>query len=169
MSAVTDPSAGPDTDAIMRALRERVRTELRTRLVARGASDDFDDPRVYDEVDALFRRALANDDRHALLLPELFADEWRPELSLRLVGHRRGIAASVVLFAKRRLLLPLTRWLFEYALENFRRQDRLNLALMSCLQSMAAEHARLHFRLASLEADLRQRHGAAAGTPPPAR
>jgi hypothetical protein len=161
MSAVTDSSPPePDTNAIMQAVRERVRTELRDRLVARGAADDFGDPGVFDDVDALFRRALAHDDRHALLLPELLSDEWRPELSLRLTSHRPGMAAALVLFVKRRLVLPLTRWLFEYALENFRRQDRLNVALMACLQSLAADHARLQIRLETLETHLRRREGA---------
>jgi hypothetical protein len=157
MTGVTDPSSTgrPGTDAVMREVRERVRADLRARLVARGV-EELADPRVFEDVDALFRRALARDDRHALLLPELMADEWRPELSLRLASHRGGLAASLVLFAKRRLLLPLTRWLFEYSLENFRRQDRLNVALMSCLQSLAAEHARVQLRLASLEADAKK-------------
>jgi len=152
----------------MDLVREKVRADLRARLVARGAADDFGEARVFDEVDALFRRAIAQDDPQALLMPELLAERWRPELSLRLATHRGGLAASIVLFAKQRVLLPLTRWLFEYALENFRRQDRLNLALMSVLQSMAADQARLQRRLAVLEANA-GRGGTAAETHPSSR
>jgi hypothetical protein len=93
----------------------------------------------------------------------LLAEPWQPELSLRLSSHRQGPVASAILFAKRRVLLPLTRWLYEYSLENFRRQDRLNVLLMACLQSFAAEHARLKLRVADLEAA--QRQHAEAGPP----
>jgi hypothetical protein len=136
----------------MNEVFDQVRTELRARLVARGAADDFADARVFDDVYGLFRQALAHNSRHVLLLPDLLADEWRPELALRLTSHRRGPVAWLILFVKRRVLLPLTRWLFEYSLENFRRQDRLNIVLMACLQSLAAEHARLRLRVAALEA-----------------
>jgi hypothetical protein len=135
----------------MADLRERVRADVRARLVSRGAADDFTDQAVFDAVDTLFRRALARDDRHALLIPELIPDRSRPALALDLVSHRPGASGAAIVFVKRRLLLPLTRWLFEYTLENFRVQDRVNLALMSCLQSLAADHARLQLRLARLE------------------
>jgi hypothetical protein len=50
------------------------------------------------------------------------------------------------------VLQPITRWLFEYAQENFRRQARLNHALLACLQALAADHARLAHRVTALEA-----------------
>jgi hypothetical protein len=53
----------------------------------------------------------------------------------------------VIVFVKRRILLPLNRWLFEYTLENFRRQHRTNLALMACLQTLAIENVRLRQQL----------------------
>jgi hypothetical protein len=145
MNAVTT------TDEAMDEVRARVRATLRARLVAQGAADEFADERDFIAVDALLRRALAHDDPHALLLPELLPDPWRPELSLDLTGHRSGAAAAIILFVKRRVLLPLTRWLFEYALENFQRQHRVNVALMACVQTLAAEHVRLRRRLDSLE------------------
>jgi hypothetical protein len=148
------------TDAVMAEIRERVRDSLRDELVARGAEPDFADQAVFDEVDALFRRALERD-RHALLVPALLNEPWRPELSLSLTSHRAGLAASLVLFAKRRILLPLTRWLFEYALENFRRQDRLNVALLSCLQSLAAEHVKLRRELEAASSEIARARSAA--------
>jgi hypothetical protein len=57
----------------------------------------------------------------------------------------------VIVFIKRRLLLPLTRWLFEYTLENFRRQHRTNLALMACLQTLAVENVKLRRELEARE------------------
>jgi hypothetical protein len=149
----------------MAEIRERVRADLRARLVARGASDDFADEAVFRHVDALFRRAAALDDRQALLLPELLANEWRPELALELASHRGGLAGPLLVFVKRRLLLPLNRWLFEYTLENFRRQERVNLVLMSCLQALAAEHARLLLSVdrARISDDREPRAGARTG------
>jgi hypothetical protein len=171
MVPVTSPDAAPrlSTDAAMDDVRAQVRAALRERLVARGSADDFTDERVFAEVDGLLRRALRHTDRHALLMPDLLAEAWRPELSLDLSGHRRGAAAAIVLFVKRRVLLPLTRWLFEYALENFRRQDRLNIALMACVQTLAADHARLQLRVAALEAARDTHDRAAPATAPTAR
>jgi hypothetical protein len=154
------------TDAVMAEIRERVHASLRDELVARGAEADFADQAVFDEVDALFRRALERD-RHALLVPALLNEPWRPELSLNLTSHRGGLAGSLVLFAKRRFLLPLTRWLFEYALENFRRQDQLNVALLSCLQSLAAEHVKLRRELDAASSEIARVRAAAPTTSSP--
>ena len=135
----------------MNEVVEQVRAELRQKLIAQGAAEDFADQRVFDQVYGLFQPALGNSIRHALLLPDLLADQWRPELALRLSSHREGPVGSFILFVKRRVMLPLTRWLFEYSLENFHRQDRVNVVLMACLQSLAADHARLRLRVAALE------------------
>jgi hypothetical protein len=130
----------------MAEIQGRVRASLRARLRAAGATE-FADEALFAEVEALFRQALSNDDRGALILPPLLPDDWQPELSLRLASHR-GRLGSVIVFFKRRLLLPLARWLFEYTLENFRRQHRLNLALMACLQALAIDNVRLRRELA---------------------
>jgi len=142
----------------MAELQARVRAQLRARLQAAGA-DDLADERLFDDVDALFRRAIANDDRGALLLPYLLQDDWQPELALRLSSHRGGLTARFLVSVKQRVLLPLTRWLFEFTLENFRRQHRLNQVLMACLQTLAVDHA----RLARVVAALRARAGAGDG------
>ena len=141
----------------MADVHARVRTELRARLIASGAHE-MADARLFDEVDALFRAAVANDDRGALLLPHLLQDDWQPELALRLASHRGGFVARLLVGIKRRVLLPVMRWLFEYTLENFRRQHRLNLVLMACLQTMAVEHARLAREVAALRAQHQQPH-----------
>jgi len=157
------PSSGTvDAEAVMETVRQQLRTELRVRLTLRGAAEEFADQRVFDDVDRLFRRALAQEDRGRLLMPELFDQPWVPELALRLSTHRPGGVGAAILFVKRRLLLPLTRWLFEYAQENFRRQDRVNVALMACLQSLAADHAMLRGRVTALEDEVRL---ATANTP----
>jgi hypothetical protein len=56
-----------------------------------------------------------------------------------------------VIFAKRRVLLPAVRWLYEYSLNNFRRQDRLNQVLFACIEELAIENAALRLRIAALE------------------
>ena len=134
----------------MHEVRDRVKAELHRRLTERGAADELADRGVFDEVDALFRRGLTRD-RADLLLPALMAEPWRPELSLRLSSHRAPSAAAPILFVKKRILQPMFRWLFEYSQDNFRRQDHLNHALVACLQSLAADHARLKQRVAALE------------------
>lgn len=147
MGGVLESPAPLRTDDVMRDLQGRVRASLRARVRAAGALE-FADERLFDEVDAIFRQALANDDRGALILPALMPEDWQPELSLRLASHRGGLG-RVIVFIKRRFLLPLTRWLFEYSLDNFRRQQRVNLALMACLQTLTVEHVRLSRELAA--------------------
>ena len=87
-----------------------------------------------------------------VLLPELLDDEddWRVNPSLNLSSHR-PIAGGVIVWLKRALLLPLTRWLFDYSRENFARQERLNFVLMACVQQLAIENARLVARLDALD------------------
>jgi hypothetical protein len=62
---------------------------------------------------------------------------------LNLSTHRPAASGRLILFAKKKLLLPLTRWLFEYSQENFRRQDHLNRILFACIEELAIENARL--------------------------
>jgi hypothetical protein len=62
---------------------------------------------------------------------------------------RRARRTRFVVFVKRRLLLPATRWLYEYSLENFRRQQRVNALLFACVEELAIENAKLR-KLAEL-------------------
>jgi hypothetical protein len=135
----------------MDEVRGRVRDELHARLVAQGAGDDFEDRGVFDEVERLFAKALAHEDPRALLFPARLPDPWRPALSLDFAGHRRGLAGRLIRFTKARVVLPVVRWLYEYANENFRRQQQVDVALMACLQTLAADQARLKARLAEVE------------------
>jgi hypothetical protein len=153
---VPEPAQPVSTDAVMREVRDRVKAELHARLTRQDADTSLAERTVFDEVDAIFRQALAHE-QQALLLPALLADEWRPRLSLDFRSHRAPASAGPILFVKRRILAPAMRWLFEYSQDNFRRQDRLNLALLACLQSLAADHARLKARLAALEAERQAR------------
>lgn len=130
----------------MAEIRERIRTRLRERLVHAGASPAFSDPALFDDAERLLHRATdAADDGAPLLLAELLGDHdtWELETALRLQSHRTGPAARSVLFVKRRILLPMLRWLFEFSRDNAVRQRRVNQVLFACLQELAIEQARL--------------------------
>jgi hypothetical protein len=127
----------------MNAIESEARAKIRRRLVKQGVSA-YDDEQVFERVHALLQRAADGRNLDALLLPELLAadDEWALKPNLELSSHRPA-AGGAILFAKRRILLPLTRWLFEYSQSNFRRQQRLNRILLACVEELAVENARL--------------------------
>lgn len=139
-------------DAVMSEIEAGVRDELRRRLIARGGAADFRDAEIFEQVSAVLARAADRRDRDALLLPELLADEeaWKPAIDLRLTSHRPLIGPLIV-FVKRRLLLPVHRWLFEYAEENFRRQEYVNRIILACVEELAIENARLRGEVTKLE------------------
>ena len=130
-------------------LRERVRARLRARLVHGGGSPAFQDPNLFADVEQLLQRATQTADAQALLLPELLGDPetWRLAVAMRYQSHRGGAAASLMIAVKRRLLMPLLRWLFEYSRDNFERQRRVNEVLFACVQELAIENARLRAEL----------------------
>jgi hypothetical protein len=130
-------------EPLMRDIEDGIRDELRRRLLARGGAPDYQDPEVFRSVDRLLRRAADRPAEHALL-PEFLGPEadWRLQTHLRFSSHRR-LFGPLVLFVKRRLLLPLTRWLYDYTLTNFARQERVNRMLIACLEELAIENARL--------------------------
>lgn len=135
----------------MAEVRAHVRANLRARLVRSGVRE-FEDESVFLAAERLLAAALERRERPSLLLPELLDDEdvWRVDPSLRLASHR-PIAGGLIVWLKQKLVLPVTRWLFDYTRENFARQERLNFVLMACLQQLAIEHARLAARLDAIE------------------
>jgi hypothetical protein len=155
------------TEDVMAEVRARVRAEVRARL-ARSGVREFEDEAVFLAAEDLLARALERRDRQLLLLPELLDDEddWRVNPSLRLSSHR-PIAGGAIIWLKQTLLLPVTRWLYDYSRENFARQERLNFVLMACLQQLAIENVRLATRVEALERG-RPTPGAPADTTGPA-
>jgi hypothetical protein len=133
----------------MRELEDDVRRARRKRLLARGGASDYRNQAVYDGVDVVLRRALEARDHDALLLPDLLSSdpEWQLTLHLRYASHR-PVIGPLLIFFKRRILLPLNRWLYEYSLENFRRQRRLNTVLFACIEELAIENAKLRGQVA---------------------
>jgi len=138
------PEAKLRVDAVMGQIERDVRARLRRHLIKRGGAAEYEDEAIFDAVHAVLARAVDARNLDATLLPELLDGDvdWRMETHLTLSTHRPTIGRFILL-AKRRLLLPLTRWLFEYSQENFRRQDRLNRVLFACIEELALENARL--------------------------
>ncbi|MET0211662.1 MAG: hypothetical protein ABW292_01610, partial [Vicinamibacterales bacterium] len=124
--------------------RARVRERIREELLRHGASAAFDDAALFAEVEALMRGAVDGASPRALLMPELLGDPdtWRLDTAMRYRSHR-GRAGAAIIFVKRRLLMPVVRWLFEYSRDNFERQRRMNEVLCACVQELAIETARL--------------------------
>ena len=144
------PEAKLRVDAVMGQIERDVRARLRRHLIKRGGAAEYEDETIFDAVHAVLARAVDARNLDATLLPELLDGDvdWRMETHLTLSTHRPTIGRFILL-AKRRLLLPLTRWLFEYSQENFRRQDRLNRVLFACIEELALENARLRRALAA--------------------
>jgi hypothetical protein len=136
--------SGASVERLMRELGSEISNERRARIVARGGASEYRDPELYARVEEVFRRVLDARDHEALLLPHLLDDEdaYALQLRLRYASHRRVIG-PLLIWIKRTILLPLNRWLYEYSLENFRRQQRVNRLLFACLEELAIENARL--------------------------
>jgi hypothetical protein len=131
-------------ERLMRDIEEEARRARRARILAHGGATEYRDPEVFRRVEGALRRALETRGHDLLLLPELLGDEteWRLETRLRFSSHR-PLVGPLLVFIKRRVLLPMTRWLYEYSLENFRRQQRVNELLFSCIEELAIENVRL--------------------------
>jgi len=132
------------TKALMDDIERDVRNRLRRHILKRGGAREYEDEAIFERVRAVLGRAVDERNADALLLPELLDSdvEWELQTHLGLTTHR-PVLGRVILFVKRRLLLPLTRWLFEYSQENFRRQQRINAVLFACVEDLAIENARL--------------------------
>ena len=53
------------------------------------------------------------------------------------------IVISTYRLTEHHLTGAMTRWLYEYSQDNFRRQDHLNRVLFACIEELALENARL--------------------------
>ena len=129
---------------MMADVEARVRARIREDLLRHGASTDLNDAAIFAHVERLLRSAADSASPRALLLPELLGDPetWRLDSAIRYQSHR-GRAGTLIVAVKRRLLMPVLRWLFEYSRDNFERQRRMNEVLCACVQELALETARL--------------------------
>jgi hypothetical protein len=136
---------------LMDRIEGEVRDGLRRRLIARGATE-YDDAQLFERVRAVLDQAATGRSSDVLLVAELLDGDvdWELDTQLTLSSHRPALG-PIILFMKRRLLLPLSRWLFEYSRENFRRQQRMNRILLACIEQLAIENARLRQDLDRVE------------------
>ena len=142
-------------DAVMTELHGRVRERLRAQVLASGGSADFEDPALFADVEALLNAAARTPDSAKLILPELLGepDTWRLTTSMRYQSHRAKGPASLFIFVKRQILMPVFRWLYEYSRDNFERQRRTNQVLFACVQELALETALLRREIRRLSGD----------------
>jgi hypothetical protein len=143
---MTEPTVR--VDAVMSEIERDVRARLRRHLIKKGGAAEYEDAEIFDAVHALLGRAVDGRNLDAMLLPELVDGDvdWRLQTHLSLTTHRPGVGRFILL-AKKKILLPLTRWLFEYSQDNFRRQDHLNKILFACIEELAIENSRLRREL----------------------
>jgi hypothetical protein len=129
---------------LMREIEDDVRHLRRKRLLARGGPGEYRDPKIYAGVDEVLRRAIDARDHDALLMPDFLTSEadWDLSLHLKYASHR-PVFGALLIAVKRKLLLPLNRWLYEFSLENFRKQRRINRVMFACIEELAIENARL--------------------------
>lgn len=133
----------------MSELHAKVRERLRAQVLASGGSPAFEDPALFADVERLLHGAASTFDSTRLILPELLGepDTWRLQTSMQYQSHRSSGTASFLIFIKRRLMMPVLRWLYEYSRDNFERQRRTNLILFACVQELAIETALLRREL----------------------
>jgi hypothetical protein len=134
-----------DVSRVMDEVRARASAELRGRT-------SIADAELFAIVEQILRTAIDEAEHGPLLLSDLLAG--RPELNLepvaRLSSHR-PVIGPLVLFVKRRLLQPLSRWLYEYSMDNFERQARINRVMFAAIQALAIENATLRKRTSNLQ------------------
>jgi hypothetical protein len=152
-----------DVSRVMADVRMRANTELRERAFDRGNTPEFSDAELFDVVERVLRGAVDDADRKVLLLSEMLAGnkDVALEPSARLTSHR-PVVGPVIVFVKRRLLQPLTQWLYEYSMDNFRRQAHINRLLFAAVQALAIETARLRLELDAAQNSASKRGSGAA-------
>ena len=152
-----------DVTRVMADIRQRANAELRERTFDRGNTPEFSDAELFDLVERILRSAVDESDRKVLLLPEIISgnEDLTLEPSARLTSHR-PVVGPLIVFVKRRLLQPLTQWLYEYSMDNFRRQAQINRILFAAVQALAIETARLKLERDAAERDASKRGSGAA-------
>jgi len=136
----------------MNEVRAHVRARLRADIARLDPQSPLVDAALFEEAEAILQRALAR--RRMLLTPALLLDdhEWTLETRLRMTSHRQR-TGGLILFAKQRILLPLTRWLYDYARDNFARQNQVNDTLMGAIETLVVEVTTLRREIEALKAN----------------
>jgi hypothetical protein len=131
------------TKLVMDRIESEVREVVRRRLIEAGGAAVYNDPDMFERVWSLLADAAISRNLDVLVLPALLEGERDWELKPLSLSSHRPVLGPLILLVKRRLLLPLSRWLLDYARENFRRQQQVNRILFACIEELAVENARL--------------------------
>ena len=123
---------------------EPIMGRVRLRVLDRLGRDVERDRGAYEQVKAAFQAAHEAFAPGTPFYPQILGreEDWEVPIPLAFESHRGWIGRIIVLF-KKRLLFPLNRWLYSYVWHNLRRQQELNLLLLSAVESLAVAHARL--------------------------
>jgi hypothetical protein len=128
------------TDQLMKELRREIRAQ---QLLG---EDEKVDPKALAGI--LLKEAI---ERYELK-DEYLIEPREMELHtyLRVESHRPIIGKPLV-FLKRTFILPVFRWLLEYSIDNFRRQQAINNFQSACLRVLVLENERLRRDLEKLK------------------
>jgi hypothetical protein len=142
--STADPAATATVARLMREIEDEVREQRRLRMLARGGPEEYRDEELFGVVEDVLRRAVQGRNLDALLIPELLDADQDCDLRLPLeFQSHRPVAGPIIVFLKKRFLFPLMHWLYEYSLENFRRQRLTNKLLFASIEELALENAKL--------------------------
>lgn len=145
---MTSPDPVLPVNEVMDELRARVRARLREDIARTHPESPLLAPGIFDEAEAILQRAVGTE--RPVLMPELLIDaDVALRTSLRFSSHR-PVAGGPILWMKRRVLLPVFRWLYEYSRDNFARQAKMNDTLMASIETLVVEVVRLRREAAEL-------------------
>src|SRR5579872_4575142 len=128
MSLQQDPSptgAPLRVEGLMRDIEEALRRDRRRRLLGRGAPAVYDDDELFAAAESLLRRTVGDRAEGSLLLPDLLEDpeDWLLNTRPPAITSHRPVIGPLIVWLKRRIAMPATRWLYDYVADNVRRQD----------------------------------------------
>ena len=125
---------------------ESIRGDLRRRYLSDIKVNPLESARVQLEA------ALETTSAYRPLLSELVDErDWKIRPAIRFRSHR-PVVGNLLIFLKRRIVLPVVYWLYEYCAENFRAQRRINAGLMTLTETLAQENARLRLDFEEIRA-----------------
>ncbi|MEJ2086603.1 MAG: hypothetical protein P8Y44_13165 [Acidobacteriota bacterium] len=120
---------------------EELMTSIRGGLRRRHLADIAVNP--LESARSQLEAALDSRPSYRPLLAELIDEQdWKIKPAIRFRSHR-PVVGRMLIFVKRRLVLPVVYWLYQYCSENFRAQKRVNEGLMILTETLAQENARL--------------------------
>lgn len=137
------PLVSPKAE-VSRTAIEPIMVQVRLRARQRLGWDNERDLHAYEHVKAVFQAANEALAPGTPFYPQILGPEedWEVPTPLVFESHRGWVGRVLVSF-KKRILFPLNRWLHSYTWHNLQRQQRLNLLLLSAVESLAVAQARL--------------------------